>query len=100
MKIIKTLSRHIEEEIGDAKTYATCALKYRDEYPDLGNVFYQLSVDEMGHATRLHKAAVDIIEKHKREVGPPPAEMQAVYDYLHEQQIERSAEVRNLQSMY
>lgn len=100
MKIIKTLSKKIEEEICDAKSYVKMALEVREEYPDLSRTLYNISLQEMEHMQMLHNEVTEIIRKYREQNGEPPVEMLAVYNYLHEEQIEKATEVKTMQSMY
>lgn len=100
MRIIKKVTEQIEDELRDAERYALCALKYKEEYPELASVYNCLSNEEMHHVDLLHKETVRLIERHRSSHGEPPANMMAVYDYLHERQIDRAREIRELQEQY
>lgn len=100
MKIIEQLSDYISEEISDAKKYAKLARQYREERPALAKTFYDLSMQEMDHMAALHRQVTEIIGEYRRNHGEPPADMQAVYDYIHKQQMDRSEEVRMIQQMF
>ena len=100
MLIIKNLSKMIKEEIGDAEKYARCALNHKSDDKSLADTFYTLSNEELKHMEMLHNQVVRIIDAYRKEKGDPPAAMMAVYDYVHEEQIEAVKEVKLLLAMY
>lgn len=90
----------IEEELNDAQKYIECALKYKEEYPALARLFSTLSAEEMEHQNKLHASVVQIINEYRQTKGETPAAMQAIYDYVHEQEIEQAKEIRLMQQMF
>jgi ferritin len=100
MKIIEKISDRISEEIEDAKTYAMMALEIRDEFPEMARVLYTISLQEMEHMRMLHEGVANIIMKYRQDKGEPPEKMMTIYNYLHEKQIEKAAEAKNIQGMY
>ena len=100
MKIIQWLSDKIEDEINDANVYCTKALMLKETMPKLADTLEKLSEEELKHMAMLHNEVVDIIEEYRKKDGEPPADMLAIYDYLHKRQINKSAEVKAMQSMY
>ena len=100
MKIIEILSSKIEEEVCDAKSYVTMAMEYKEEYPELSRTLYNISTQEMEHMNLLHGEVTQIIKRYRETQGEPPADMMAVYEYIHKKQIDKSLEVKTLQAMY
>lgn len=100
MELIKKLSEMIEDELEGAEEYAKCALKHKESNPELAQTFYTMSAEEMQHVDRLHKHVVRLIEMYRKEHGEPPEAMQALYDYVHERQIERTNKVAMLQAQF
>ena len=100
MKIIQILSERIEEELEDAEEYIEMSLRYKDEFPMVAKTFYELSLQEMNHMEMLHNDVKDLIEKHRREHGEPPAAMLAVYEYLHKKDIEKATKIKFYQNQF
>ena len=100
MKIIMKLSERINEEIEDAKYYAKCALKYRNDHRSLADVLYQISTEEVRHADMIHGEVVKFINDYRAKNGEPPEIMLQLYDYMHQASIAKMNEVKTLQQMY
>ena len=100
MKIIKVMSEKIKEELKDAEAYIDLATEWKKDQPEAANVFAELSAEEMGHVNKLHTEVTQLISRYRQTQGEPPAGMLAIYDYLHEQQIENAMRVKVKQRMY
>lgn len=100
MKIIKTISEMIEDELEGAEHYVKTALEVKDHHPNLARVLYEISLQEMTHVNLLHGEVAKLIEQHRKEKGDPPPAMMAVYDYLHEKHIKEAKEVKMYQAQY
>lgn len=100
MKIIKCISEKIEDELQDAQEYIDLAMRWKNEEPDTADLFYELSVEEMGHMEKLHKEVSDLIEEYRKEHGEPPKEMMTLYEYLHEKHIATATRIRISQGIY
>ena len=70
------------------------------EHKKLADTLYELSTKEVSHISRLHDEVVRLIDKYKSEKGEPPADMMAIYDYLHKKHIAKVAEIKRYQEMY
>ena len=100
MLIIKKLSNMIKEEISDAEKYARCALNHKQDDKALADTFYTLANEELKHMEMLHAQVTRIIEAYRKDKGDPPEGMMAIYNYVHEEQIDAVKEVKVLLAMY
>ena len=95
MKIIEKVVDLIGEELCDAKRYIKLASKEK-EHESLSECFAALAEEEMGHAKKLHTEIEKLISELRDREGEPPAEMMAVYAYMHKKQIEKAAKIRSM----
>lgn len=96
MKIIQNICDQIDEEISDANKYAMCSVRYRESDPELSRTYAQLATEELGHVDRLHAQVVRMINEYKASKGDIPPHMKTIYEYVHDREIEKVAQVKNL----
>ena len=58
MTEIKLLMEHVADELRDAHTYAKLALEYKASDPEMAELFYKLSCEEMNHMNLLDRKSV------------------------------------------
>ncbi len=99
MEIIKQLMEKIDDELEDAEKYVKLACKMKEKDKVLADLYFNLSIEEMGHMTKLHEQVVRIINDFKKTNTVPPG-MQTLYDYLHERHIKWAAKIKARQDGY
>lgn len=100
MNVMTLLMERIDDELQDACDYAKLALEYRATDPETARLFARLSGEETTHATALHDCVLGHMEAYRQKGLEVPEGMMAVYECLHERQIEKAARVQLLQKMY
>ena len=77
-KIIEKISDKIMDEIDCAEEYIKCALTYKEERPQLAEVFYRITNEKMAHMNLLHGQVVAIIDEYRKKNGEPPEVQKAI----------------------
>lgn len=96
MKDIKHIVEDIRGELVAAEHYAKSAAKLKDDRSADASAYADMSRQEMAHADQLHKIAVRMIEKYRETGAAVPPAMQAVWDWEHEQMMDRVARIKML----
>ena len=97
---IKKLSKAIKKQICAAEECARMALDYKEGDKALADTYYTAANQHLQIMNSFHDQVVRLITDYRKEKGEPPAMMQAWYDYVHEEQIESTREVKVLLEMY
>lgn len=100
MNVIKCMAENIEEELSDAEKYIELAMKWKEEQPEAADLFYELSLEEMGHANKIHETIEEIITEYRQKTGDPPKDMMTLYNYLHERHKNDAMRIKVKQGMY
>ena len=100
MKLIEILSDKIADEIECAESYAKCALNYKEERPQLAEIFYRIANEKLTHMNLLHTQVIAIIEEYNKNKGETPEHMKMLYNILHRKHIEHAAAVKGMLALY
>ena len=102
---IKKYVEQIAEELNDSKDYMEKALEYKamgttsSRNLDRYNGYKTMSIQELEHAMRLHQYAIEDIDKLQTVYPDIPVKMQEKWDKSHAEFVEKSAWIKQMQSM-
>ena len=88
MREIMEVARYIRKELKMADEYAYEAVKHREQFPDMAQHYYKVSMDHLTAADDLHVGAVRMIDMAKRGGAEPSDVMKRVWEHEHEMMID------------
>ena len=94
MKEIEKLNALIEEEIEGARCYARLGAEYKESRPEFSRKYVSIANQELEHMNMLHGMVVTLIDEYRVKEGEPPADMLAVYNYLHKKNVDKVTELK------
>ena len=100
MKIIKNMSKDIEYVLDKAEEYARNAILLKNDYPTIAQRYWTYSGTYLDIMSGLHDEIVNLINIYRKTEGEPPAPMMAIYNYLHEREMNKAVAVKKLQEMF
>jgi len=99
MTKIKKLADEIMDELESAKEYAEEHLSYKaKDNSEWAKRYYEMSEDELKHASYLHDRVVEEIEE-LRKVYTPPQDMLEKWDADHKKYVEKAAWIKQMLAM-
>lgn len=100
MKIIKEIVEYIHEELERAEGYAKKATQYKTDDKALADTYSMMAAQELDHVDKLHAQVVRMIKAHQATGKEVPAAMQAVWDYEHQNAMDKVVKIKMLLEMY
>ena len=92
VKLFKEITGYVMEELGDAEKYIKKAMCFKTSKPDLAQMFYKLSGEELGHyqleMTELHKMAT------------ADEKMQLAYEVISEHSMDWEKSIKVMHQMF
>ena len=97
VKLFKDIAGYVMEELGDAEKYIKKAMCYKTVKPELAQLFYQLSMEEMAHYS-MELAELQKMASPMMVDGNP--EMQLAYEVISEHSMDWERSIKMMQQMF
>ena len=100
MDTIKKLLDLIDDELEDAMTYAEKAVKCKATHPEMAEMFYSLSLDELKHKSMLQNHLQRAVNECAKNHPEKAEAVQTLYDFEMDRNINWENSIRQYQTMY
>ena len=100
MELVIKMVEQAYDELDGSKEYIKCATKYKSEYPEIAQVYYEMSLTEMEHMAKIHDMIDRLINNMRAKGIEIDEKMMAIYEYEHDKAIEKATKIRVMQEMY
>lgn len=94
------LKEHIKEELDGAKDYIMRAIEIKAMDPNWGKLFYNMSAEELSHATNFYNMSIDYYNKVSSAYKETPKYIEDGMEEITEMYMDCSATIKKMHEMY